>query len=225
MLISRAGPGLSQEATACPAVGMAGYGTLEAVLDYADIADYVSKDDDSEEAVQRHPLAAGRHPIPSHRASQRWTRSRLLLSSVAFFLLVCVVVTVRRPVVSKRAEQTLRTVRTTMRLSAAGKEELPFVRASNSYYGEVKLPTTKVYGLDMIMEPHRETLLEVMGDASSLKVEWYVAMLDRATGEATGEELYKGVSESDDGSITVTCTSPGDFYRVQVNAYDADGGR
>jgi hypothetical protein len=209
---------------------MSDYGSIEAILSYADVTDYATRDDmreaqkvplmgTTEADARREPVGGGRRIAPT------WRHAKMLISSAAIFLFVCAVTTVRRPGTagaSRRAEPSLRTAMST-RLDAAI-DDHPLVRASNSDYGEVKWPTVRVYGLSLVMEPYRDTTLEVLGGAAGLGVQWYVHLLDRATGQPSGEPLYDGVSESDDGTISVMCTSPGDFYRVSVSVVDGAGG-
>ena len=202
---------------------MAGYGTLEAVLSYPDITDYVPKP--GAPAATEHEVEEGARDSSCQRVrpAARWGRGQILASSAAFLLVLCAVLVVHRPVRRDAGSANLHAGR--MRLSAKaldGSSESPsrFVRAYNTDYGEVKGPTVQLYNMEMVLEPHRETILEVMGATEGSTFSWEVATITRGTGELV---YLLQEDETSDSSVTVTCTEPGEWHKVTVTESRIDG--
>ena len=99
------------------------------------------------------------------------------------------------------------------------------LKASNEY-GEYEPSALSLYGIDMVVEPHRETTLttQASGKSKDPRFSWRVVEADASDVPAVEEEHPVVVVDAEGGpEITVTLTSPGRAFLVTVEELQTDG--
>ena len=106
------------------------------------------------------------------------------------------------------------------------------LKASNEY-GEHDPAGLSLYGIEMVVEPHRETTLTATasGKSKDSRFFWRVVEADASGASAAADEEEEGAKEDPvvafnaEGAseITVTLTSPGSAFLVTVEELRADG--